>query len=440
MNGKQFYIETYGCQMNFSDSEIVASILTQNGYTIENNLNNADIILINTCSIRQHAEDKIYNRLKQLNSLKKKNPNLKIGIIGCMAERLKETLFSFGVDIIAGPDAYRDIPKLINKYTSEININTILSEEETYADITPLRISSNKVTAFISIMRGCENFCSYCVVPYSRGKERSRDYKTIINEASHLYNHGYKEITLLGQNVNSYKYFEGNDIIDFPSLIEKISILNPNLRIRFATSHPKDISDKLINIIAKHKNICKSIHLPVQSGSNYILERMNRKYTREKYLEIIEKIKNQIPDCSISTDIIAGFPGEKEYHHHETIQLMNIVKFDFAYMFKYSERENTLAAKKYPDDVPEEIKTKRLNEIINVQQKLSLESNKNDVGKTFEVLIEGISKKSNDEVYGRTSQNKVVVFNKKNFKPGDFVTIKITDCTSATLKGSIITN
>ncbi len=438
MKGKQFYIETYGCQMNFSDSEIVASILNQNGYTIETNPKNADIILINTCSIRQHAEDKIYNRLKHLHSLKKKNPNLKIGIIGCMAERLKENLFSLGVDIIAGPDSYRDIPKLIDNFTYEQNINTILSIEETYADITPLKINSNNITAFISIMRGCENFCSYCVVPYTRGKERSRDYNTIIHEASSLFNQGFREITLLGQNVNSYNYYEDDNVIDFPLLLEKVANINPNMRIRFATSHPKDISDKLIDTIAKYNNICKSIHLPVQSGSNYILERMNRKYTREKYLDIIKKIKSQIPDCSISTDIITGFPGETEDDHQQTIQLMNEVGFDFAYMFKYSQRENTLAAKKYIDDISEEIKTKRLNEIINIQQKLSLTSNKKDIGKTFEILVEGHSKKSTEKLYGRTSQNKVVIFDKKDFKPGDYVTVKITDCTSATLKGDII--
>jgi tRNA-2-methylthio-N6-dimethylallyladenosine synthase len=441
MNTKKLHIETYGCQMNFSDSEIVGSIMEKEGFTTAENVENADIIFLNTCSIRDNAEQTIRKRLKEIKRLKKSNPELKIGILGCMAERLKQQLLEEEdmVDLIVGPDAYRDLPNLIKTVESGRKaINVILSEEETYAEIEPVRLGSNKVSAFISIMRGCENFCTYCVVPFTRGKERSRNPETIIHEARDLFEKGYKEVTLLGQNVNSYLWENEGERVSFPELIAKVAQVSTQLRVRFATSHPKDISNELIEIIAKTPNICKAIHLPFQSGNNEVLKRMNRKYTREWYMDRISTIKKHIPDCGLSTDIIAGFCSETDEEHQQTLSLMEWVGFDYAFMFKYSERPNTIAQKKYADDVPEEIKSKRLSEIIELQQKLSLRSNQNDIGKTFEVLVESFSKKSVNDLAGRNSQNKMVVFPKKEYQIGDYVMVKIKDCTAATLIGEAI--
>lgn len=434
---KKLFIETYGCQMNFSDSEIVGSIMTENNYETTVQIKEADLIFINTCSIRDNAEQRVRKRLRELNALKKNKSAMRIGILGCMAERLKEKLLEEEqiVDIIVGPDAYRNLPQLLTDVESgQRAINVLLSEEETYADIKPVRLDENKISAFISIMRGCQNFCSYCVVPYTRGKERSRNPETIINEAKELFEQGYREITLLGQNVNSYNW-EKEGTTDFPELLEKVALVSPLLRVRFATSHPKDISDKLIETIAKYNNICSSIHLPVQSGSSRILKLMNRKYDREWYLERIASIKKHIPEVCISTDIISGFCTETEGDHQETLSIMKEVGYAYAFMFKYSERPDTLAAKKYEDDVDDKTKSRRLTEIIDLQQKLSKQSNENDIGKTVEVLVEGTSKKSAEYLSGRNSQNKVVVFPKKNFKVGDYVQVKIKDCTAATLLG-----
>lgn len=436
MSTKKVFIETYGCQMNFSDSEIVGSIMKSVDYELTKDINDANVIFLNTCSIRDNAEQKINRRLRELRSYKKKNPDLKIGLLGCMAERLKEQIFNEeAVDLIVGPDAYRDLPNLLNVTESgQKAANVILSEEETYAEIEPVRLDNNGISAFISIMRGCENFCTYCVVPYTRGKERSRDPKTIIDEALDLFEKGYREITLLGQNVNSYHWNEDKDM-NFSKLIEQVALINPLLRVRFATSHPKDISDELLHTIAKYENICKAIHLPVQSGSSAVLKKMNRKYTREWYMNRIEAIKTIIPDCAISTDIIAGFCDETEENHKETLSLMQWVGFDYAFMFKYSERPDTVAAKRFVDNVEETIKSRRLDEIIELQKELSALSNKRDVGKTFKVLIEGVSKRSSQKLFGRNSQNKVVVLPKHDFKIGDYVEVKITSCTSATLIG-----
>ncbi len=437
-NTKRLHIETYGCQMNFSDSEIVGSIMAEEGYETVDGTDNADVIFINTCSIRDNAEQRIRKRLKEIKRMKKENPDLKVGILGCMAERLKQQLLDEEevVDMIVGPDAYRDLPNLIKTVESGRKaINVLLSEEETYSEIEPVRLGSNKISAFISIMRGCENFCTYCVVPFTRGKERSRDPETIVNEARDLVNKGYKEVTLLGQNVNSYAWESNGEKVSFPELIAKVAAVSPQLRVRFATSHPKDISDDLIKTIANTENICKAIHLPFQSGSNAVLKRMNRKYTREWYMDRISTIKKYIPDCGLSTDIIAGFCGETDEEHQETLSLMDWVGYDYAFMFKYSERPNTIAQKKYNDDVPEEVKSRRLTEIIDLQQELSLRSNKQNIGKTVEVLVESFSKRSANDLAGRNSQNKMVVFPKKNFKVGDYVQVKITDCTAATLIG-----
>ncbi|MEA3504001.1 MAG: tRNA (N6-isopentenyl adenosine(37)-C2)-methylthiotransferase MiaB [Bacteroidota bacterium] len=437
---KKVYLETYGCQMNFADSEIVNSILSDDGYSHTKEIAEADIIFMNTCAIRDHAEKRVKKRLFEFNKLKKKNKNIKIGVLGCMAERLKEQLlidFKF-VDIIAGPDAYRKLPELIN--TSNLGqqtINVILSEEETYGDINPVKVADNGVSAFISIMRGCQNFCTYCVVPYTRGKERSRDPKTIIAEAKDLISKGYKEVTLLGQNVNSYDW-NGEEKTNFPQLIKKVAELDTNLRVRFATSHPKDLSDELVEAIASHENICNYVHLPIQSGSDRILKKMNRKYTTEWYLGRMEKIKSLIPDCAISTDIITGFCSETIEDHNDTLSIMKKVGYDYAYMFKYSERPGTVAAKRFDDDIPEKEKGRRLSEIIELQHKLSHESNKADIGKTFTVLIESVSKKSDKELSGRSPQNKMVVFPRKNYKIGDYVSVHITDCTSATLIGKSV--
>ncbi len=438
---KKLYIETYGCQMNFSDSEIVASILKDEGYEKITDSRQADLILVNTCSIRDNAEDRVRKRLRELYALKKKNPHLVIGLLGCMAERLKDKIFEQEkhLDLIIGPDAYRDLPNLLKQaQTGQKAVNVLLSKEETYSDIKPVYIDSNGVSAFISIMRGCENFCSYCVVPYTRGKERSRDVKTIVDEASDLFAKGFREVTLLGQNVNSYAWQELDTKVDFPDLLQKVAAINPLLRVRFATSHPKDISDKLLHTIAANSNICKAIHLPVQSGSTRMLKLMNRSYTREWYMDRIAAIRQIIPDCSLSTDIIAGFCGETEEDHRETLSVMKEVGYASAFMFKYSERPNTRAAKTMTDDVAEEVKTNRLEEIIALQQQLSLESNKKDIGKIFEVLVEGTSKRSAEQLFGRTSQNKVVVFPKQQYAPGDYVQVKIISCTPATLKGELV--
>ena len=439
---KTFFIETFGCQMNFADSEIVASILKDSSYNHALKKENADIILINTCSIRDNAEQRVYKRLRELKSLKKKNSKLVIGIIGCMAERIKEQLLDDQkmVDLIAGPDAYRNLPALISSINKDHHrsADVALSDIETYDDILPYRLDDNHISAFVSIMRGCQNFCSYCVVPFTRGKERSRSFESIIKDSTDVFKQGFREVTLLGQNVNSYNYISPDGNINFADLIKKVAEISPMLRVRFSTSHPKDLSDELICVIAEHQNICRSIHLPLQSGSDRILKLMSRKYTRENYMERISAIKSAIPDCALSTDIITGFCTETDKDHNETLSLIEWAGFDYAYMFKYSERPDTLAAKRYKDDVPEEIKTSRLNQIIKLQQTMSLLSNKNDLGKITEVLVESQSKRSADHLKGRNSQNKVVIFPKNNIKIGDYVNIKITKYTSATLFGETI--
>ncbi len=435
---KKIYIETYGCQMNISDSEIVASILTDDGYELTKEISSADIIFVNTCSIREHAEEKVRKRLQYFKSFRKKSPSLVIGLLGCMADRTKVALMEEEqlLDLVAGPDAYRHLPQLLAQVgTGRTAIDTILSTDETYADITPVRLDSNGISSFISIMRGCENYCSYCVVPSTRGQERSRNAATIVNETRDLFEKGYREVTLLGQNVNSYCWESGGESINFARLLEQVALVSPLMRIRFATSHPKDISDELLHTIARHPNLCKAIHLPVQSGSNHMLDLMNRKYTREDYLGRIHAIREILPGCAVSTDIIAGFCDETEEDHQETLSLMNLVGYDAAFMFKYSERPQTLAADTLSDNVPEDVKERRLTEIINLQQKLSLESNRKEIGKTVEVLIEGVSKRSENEYFGRTSQNKVVVFNKMEYLPGEYLQVKITGTTSATLRG-----
>jgi len=424
--------------MNFSDTQIVGSIMTDNNFETTDKIGEADLIFINTCSIRDHAEKRVRARLQEFKRYKKFKPGLIIGILGCMAERLKEQLIEEEkmVDVIVGPDAYRDLPRLLNIADGgQKAINVMLSADETYADINPVRLDKNGVSAFISIMRGCENFCSYCVVPYTRGKERSREPQTILDEAQKLFEDGYREVTLLGQNVNSYKSESG---IGFASLMEKVALINPLLRVRFATSHPKDLSDELLKTMAAHHNICKSIHLPVQAGSDRMLKLMNRKYTIQWYKERITAVRSILPGCAISTDIIAGFCSETEEDHQETLQLMEWVGYDYAYMFKYSERPDTLAAKKMKDDVPEEVKSKRLQQIIDLQQELSFRSNHADIGKSFEVLAESLSKKSGKELAGRNSQNKVIVFPSGTFKPGDYVTVKVKSCTAATLRGEVV--
>ena len=433
-SGRKLYIETYGCQMNVGDSEIVVSIMQEEGYRYTESLEEADIVLINTCSIRDNAEQRIWGRLSEMRHQRKKKPSLIIGIIGCMAERLKEELTKggTGVDIVAGPDAYRDLPRLVREVDNgATGVNVELSKEETYAEIAPVRLDRNGVSAFIAIMRGCNNYCSYCVVPYTRGIERSRDAKTIVAEARTLFENGYREVTLLGQNVNSYRTGD----VDFPELLKQVAEISPLLRVRFATSHPKDISDKLLETMASMPNICHAIHLPAQSGSTEMLKRMNRKYTREWYLERVEAIRRYMPDCAITTDLIAGFAHETEEEHQETISLMREVGYDFAYMFKYSERPGTFAQRNLGDDVPEDVKTRRLTEIIDLQNKLSEESNKQDIGKEFEILVECTSKRSEEQLSGRTSQNKMVVFDRGNHKIGDYVKVRITGCSSATLFG-----
>ena len=433
---KNLFIETYGCQMNFADSEVVAAVMKMADYELCDSLDSADAIFINTCSIREHAEVKAMSRLEFFRQLKRKKKNLLVGVIGCMAERMqKELLEHPAVDVVAGPDSYLDLPNLIAQAEQgEKSINIELSLTETYKDVLPRRIGGNRISGFVSIMRGCNNFCSYCIVPYTRGRERSRPYNSILNEVQDLYNRGYKEVTLLGQNVNSYN-FEG---LNFAGLLENLAQAIPGIRIRFTTSHPKDMSEETIIVISKYPNLCKHIHLPVQSGSSRILKLMNRKYTREWYLERIALIRKHIPDCGISTDMFTGFHSETEEDHQETLSLMREVGYDSAFMFKYSERKGTYASKNLPDDVPEEVKLRRLQEMIDLQMELSLESNKRDIGKEFEVLVEGYSKRSREQLSGRTSQNKVVLFDNKGQKVGDLVRVRIKDASAITLFGDIL--
>ena len=423
------YIETYGCQMNVNDSEVILSILQDAGYVLTESIEEADVILANTCSIRDNAEQRIWGRIDQFKIQKKKRPGVVIGIVGCMAERLKDNLLE-AVDIVAGPDAYRSMPELLKAVTpASPQINVLLSHEETYADISPVRLDKNGISAFISIMRGCNNVCSYCIVPYTRGRERSRDAHTIVREATELWENGYKEVTLLGQNVDSYLWED----VDFAKLLEMVAAVNPELRVRFSTSHPKDISDEVIYTMARHENICRHIHLPVQSGSSIMLEKMRRKYDREWYLERVDKIRSVMPDCGITTDVIAGFCGETEQDHLDTLSLMEKVVFDSAFMFAYSERPGTLASKKYPDDIPYEVKTARLNEIIALQGRMSLKSNEKEIGKVMKVLVEGPSKKNPAELCGRAGSNKMCVFPSLGEKPGDYCEVRVVSVTSATL-------
>ena len=438
---KKVYVETYGCQMNVADSEIVVSILVKAGYNLTDNINDAGLILINTCSVRDNAEQRILGRIKAISHLKKRKKDLKIGLIGCMAERLKEELLETEqvLDMVVGPDAYRELPLLVAQAEAGHKaVNVLLSREETYADISPVRMDKNGVSSFVSIMRGCNNMCTYCVVPYVRGAERSRNPVTIMNEVEELFQVGYREVTLLGQNVDSYKWVNNKEVMGFPELLENVAGLNPLIRVRFSTSHPKDISDDLLQRIARYDNICKHIHLPAQSGSSRILKLMNREYSREWYLDRVRAIRTIIPECSLSTDMITGFCTETIEDHKDSLSLMELAGFDFAYMFKYNERSGTKAARKYKDDVPEKIKSERLSEMISLQNKLSARSKKHDVGKTFEVLIEGVSKRSEAFLSGRTSQNKVVVFPRASLNKGDYVKVLIERCTSATLIGKSI--
>jgi tRNA-2-methylthio-N6-dimethylallyladenosine synthase len=449
-NSKKLYLESYGCQMNFADSEIVASIMNKNGYNTTKNIEEADLILLNTCSIRDKAEQRIRKRLTEFKKKKDSNADLKVGILGCMAERLKSQLLEEEklVDLVVGPDAYRSLPGLVEDTGSgQKAVNVLLSREETYADISPVRLDKNGVTAFISITRGCDNMCSFCVVPFTRGRERSRDPETIVKEAQDLFDNGYREVTLLGQNVDSYRWNINSkkEIIDpdkpttnFAELMEKVALVNPDLRVRFSTSHPKDLTDDVADTMAKYENICNYIHLPVQSGNSDVLKRMNRGYTREWYLDRLKAIKERIPDCAISTDIITGFCGETEEEHQDTLSLMKEVQYEYAFMFAYSERPKTLAERKFEDDIPLDIKKRRLTEVIEIQQESSHQHNKNSVGKVYRVLVEGVSKRSEEHMFGRNSQNTVFVFPKKDTKPGDYVNVKGNDCTAATLLGEIV--
>ena len=438
---KKIYIETYGCQMNVGDSEVIFSILGKEGYERTESMDEADVILANTCSVRDNAEQRIWGRIEVFHKQKEKRDGVVVGIVGCMAERLKDKLLdTHKVDLVAGPDSYRTLPALLRDIAPDKpQINVMLSHEETYADIVPVRTDRNGVSAFISIMRGCNNVCSYCVVPYTRGAERSRDPQTIVNEARDVFSKGYKEVTLLGQNVDSYNWkpAEGEGC-DFPKLLEMVARISPELRVRFATNHPKDISDGLIETMARYDNICNHIHLPVQSGSDRLLEKMRRRYTAEWYLERVARIREVLPGCGITTDVIAGFCSETEEDHQRTLELFRKVGFDYAYMFYYSERPGTLAARHYPDDVPLDVKTRRLNEIIALQSELSLKSNQNDIGKTFRVLVEGPSKKNPEELCGRSGSNKMCVFPSKGHKAGDYVNVKVLSCTSATLIGESV--
>lgn len=440
---KKFYIESYGCQMNFSDSEIVASILNDMNYAPTRNMEESDLILINTCSIREKAEDTVRKRLRIFDKVKENRPGTLVGVLGCMAERLKAKFLEEErlVDMVVGPDAYRDIPILIaNAEEGEKGVNVLLSREETYADISPLRLGSNGVSAFISIMRGCDNMCSFCVVPFTRGRERSRNLFSIVAEATDLYNKGFREVTLLGQNVDSYKWEnpESKEVVNFAHLIEAVAKIHPDLRIRFSTSHPKDITDEVLHTMAKYENICNYIHLPVQSGNSRVLKLMNRTYDREWYMERVESIYRIIPDCAISSDIITGFCTETEEEHQDTLSMIEFAKYSMSYMFFYSERPGTLAARKYEDDIPLAIKKRRLQEVIALQNKISHEINQKDIGQTFKVLIEGDSKKSDQDFKGRNSQNKMIIFPKKDgFKAGDYVQVTVHEASSATLKGTM---
>jgi len=460
---KRFYIESYGCAMNFADSEVVASILQKEGFGATKNVEEADLIFVNTCSIREKAEQTVRKRLTEFRKLKKARPGTLVGVLGCMAERLKSKFLEEEklVDIVVGPDAYRSLPGLVEEAESgQKAINVLLSRDETYADISPIRLNSNGISAFVSIMRGCNNMCSFCVVPFTRGRERSRDAESIINECKELFENGYREVTLLGQNVDSYYYVDNNkqqamgngqwatannipekdNAITFAMLLERVALISPLLRVRFSTSHPKDITDEVLHTIARYENICNYIHLPVQSGSSRILQMMNRTYTREWYMSKIDRIREILPGCGISSDIIAGFCTETEEDHRDTLSIMEYSNYDYSYMFFYSERPGTLAQRRYNDDIPEEVKKRRLAEIVAMQNRLSLESNKKDIGKTFEILIEGESKKSDTDWMGRSSQGKVVVFPKENYdlKKGDYVFVKANDCTQGTLLGNIV--
>ncbi|SFI96308.1 tRNA (N6-isopentenyl adenosine(37)-C2)-methylthiotransferase MiaB [Myroides guanonis] len=454
-NTKKLFIESYGCQMNFSDSEVVASILLDQGYNTTQNLEEADLVLVNTCSIRDKAEQTVRKRLEKYNKVKRSNPKMKVGVLGCMAERLKSKFLEEEkiVDLVVGPDAYKDIPNLLKEVEEGRDaINVILSKEETYGDVSPVRLMSNGVTAFVSITRGCDNMCTFCVVPFTRGRERSRDPQSILEEITDLYSRGFKEVTLLGQNVDSYLWYGGGlkkdydkatdmqkaTAVDFAQLLENCAIQFPKMRFRFSTSNPQDMHEEVLHVIAKYHNVCKYIHLPVQSGSTRILKEMNRQHTREEYMALVDKIRSIIPNCSISQDIIAGFPTETEQDHQDTLSLIEYVKYDFGFMFSYSERPGTLAARKLEDDIPEDVKQRRLQEIVDLQREIGLERTQRFIGETVEVLIEKTSKKSENEWSGRTSQNTVVVFPKENYKAGDFVLVKITNCTSATLIGEAV--
>ncbi len=437
---RKLFIETYGCQMNVADSEVVASIMEMDGYAVTNKIEEADAIFVNTCSVRDNAEQKVLGRLQYFQSLKRKKRTLIIGVLGCMAERVKEELISnHGVDLVVGPDSYMDLPNLVGAVEhGEKAINVELSTQETYKDVIPLKIGGINISGFISIMRGCNNFCTYCIVPYTRGRERSRDVESILNEVRDMRDKGFREVTLLGQNVNSYLFKKGDESITFPMLLERVALEAPDMRIRFTTSHPKDMSDDTLTVIAKYPNLCRHIHLPAQSGSSRILKIMNRKYTREWYMDRIAAIRRILPDCAISTDLFCGFHSETQDEYEETLSLMREVGYDSAFMFKYSERPGTFAAKNLEDNIPEDEKVRRLQGMIDLQNKLSEESNLRDVGKVFEVLVEGFSKRSREQLFGRTSQNKVVIFDKQNFKVGQFVKVRVTGASSATLFGQPI--
>ena len=446
---EKIYIETYGCQMNFADSEIVGSILSTAGYVLTNNLEEADFVLINTCAIRDNAEQRVRHRVRELRARQSRQRGLRIGILGCMAERLQSQLMAEedNVSFVCGPDAYRRLPELLAQVREERGKHAGLAEvdlstTETYADIEPVRLGSNGISAYISIMRGCQNYCAYCVVPYTRGRERSRDPETIVREARHLFEQGYKEVTLLGQNVNSYRWHTqeacGEGGTDFPELMARVAEISPALRVRFATSHPKDLSDKLLEVMAAHDNICRCIHLPVQSGSDRMLKLMNRHYTVEWYLDRVDSIRRHLPDCSITTDVIAGFSTETIEDHQATLDLFRRVRYDYAYMFKYSLRPNTYAARHLADDIPEDEKTRRLNEIIALQGEIALENNRHDVGHEYEVLVEGTSHRSADRLFGRNSQNKVIVFDRGNAEAGTYRRVRVEDCTAATLLGVLM--
>jgi tRNA-2-methylthio-N6-dimethylallyladenosine synthase len=454
-NTKKLFIESYGCQMNFSDSEVVASILANQGYNTTQNLEEADLVLVNTCSIRDKAEQTVRKRLEKYNAVKKINPTMKVGVLGCMAERLKSQFLEQEkiVDMVVGPDAYKDIPNLLQEIDEGRDaINVILSKDETYGDISPVRLNSNGVTAFVTITRGCDNMCTFCVVPFTRGRERSREPQSILDEIQDLWNKGFKEVTLLGQNVDSYLWYGGGlkkdfvkatemqkaTAVDFAQLLEMCAVKFPKMRFRFSTSNPQDMHDEVLHVIAKYHNVCKYIHLPVQSGSTRILKEMNRQHTREEYMQLIDKIRTIIDDCSISQDIITGFPTETEEDHQDTLSLMKYAQYDFGFMFAYSERPGTLAARKMADDIPDEVKKRRLQEVIDVQQELALQRTQRFVGQTVEVLIEKVSKKSDLHWSGRNSQNTTVVFPKEDYKVGDFVLVKVTDCTTSTLIGEAI--